>query len=439
VSNNSLGNDAQPLPEWESVANALDALLSGPTQRQRDVAARLGVELPDGLPAQVIAALLRGSVSEALLSPEQLPADIPESLGELEDSLELPRTTELIAGTRDEVSAWFAARYAFQSMRGLRAVRPDIGDVVTSSGWEEGEHRIVSSIGSDGRVYMRHLPSRRAWPSYLTVVARLGSEGHALRAAAVDASIRNATTSRSTNFANYQMLAQYELRQHRPSPEAVRELENLLESGERREEPYQQLITRNPEFLAMTVVGGWKTFVIPKARLGTEHVTDFLVLGINSVGPQWLTVELEAPRHRILTQAGRLSSPTRHAIDQVHDWREWLTQNVAYAQSQLGLHGITNRSPGLIVIGRDDPSPERRASRSQSAEEGRIEIHSWDWLLRHVTNAGRYRAADFAYENLRDQSPALRQTAAVQPQRASLDLNRLLHDVGALDLDANSF
>ncbi len=130
-----------------------------------------------------------------------------------------------------------------------------------------------------------------------------------------------------------------------------------------------------------------------------------------------------------------LSSPTRHAIAQVHDWREWLTSNVAYAQSELGLHGITNRSPGLVIIGRDDPSAERDASRSQSAEEGRIEIHSWDWLLRHFRNVGRNRAADFAYENLRDQSPGLQQSAAMQARVSPLGFDDLLRDFEDFSID----
>ena len=76
----------------------------------------------------------------------------------------------------------------------------------------------------------------------------------------------------------------------------------MLESGEKREEPLQKVLTQYPELLASTVVGGWKTFVIPKPRLGSEYVPDFLVLGINSVGPQWVTIEIEGARHKILTK-----------------------------------------------------------------------------------------------------------------------------------------
>lgn len=109
---------------------------------------------------------------------------------------------------------------------------------------------------------------------------------------------------------------------------------------------------------------------------------DFLVLGFNSLGPQWLAVELEAPRHALLTKDGALRSEVHHAIKQIQEWREWLTQNVAYAQEQLGLYGITNRVKGLVLIGRSDVSYEREPARSQVLEDSNIEIHSWDWLCR---------------------------------------------------------
>ncbi|GLK17323.1 hypothetical protein GCM10017602_18050 [Herbiconiux flava] len=132
------------------------------------------------------------------------------------------------------------------------------------------------------------------------------------------------------------------------------------------------------------VIGNWKTFVIPQPRLGAELVPDFLVLGFNSLGPQWVTVEIEAARHKILNRHGRLSGPSNHAVQQIQDWREWLTDHIAYAQTEHHLHGLTNRAPGLVIIGRDSPSSQRQAARAQSEEDARIAVHSWDWLLRNA-------------------------------------------------------
>lgn len=110
------------------------------------------------------------------------------------------------------------------------------------------------------------------------------------------------------------------------------------------------------------------------------------MLGINSLGPQWLLVEIEAARHRLVIKDGSLSGPTRHAIKQIQDWSEWLTTNVAYAHNEKNLYGITNRAPGLVIIGRDEPTTQRQASRARSQESEQISIHSWDWVLRSARN-----------------------------------------------------
>jgi hypothetical protein len=195
----------------------------------------------------------------------------------------------------------------------------------------------------------------------------------------------------------------------------VRALEELLESGERREEPFQSLLTLHPSLLAVTVVGASGTYVIPKQRLGAEHVPDFLVLGINSLGPQWLLVEIEATRHGIVNKDGTLTGPTRHAIKQIQDWGEWLMTNIAYAHNELNLHGITNRAPGLVIIGRDEPTMQRQASRARLQEGAQIAIHSWDWVLRSARNLSA-TAIDFSELARRNAD------AAAQSRRDPLEL-----------------
>lgn len=371
-------------PRWEVVALQLEAHAQGPTAEQAALAETAGLDLPDNIPAFVAAVVLKHQLQHVLFDKTRTGAEIPEQLRDLEDELGIGTPASLITNSREEVSAWFAARYAIKTAIGLRTLRPEPEDIVFTPGLER-ERRLISSIGSDGRVHMKGRPPRRAWPNYLQVDIRAGEPGHLEAAREIDANLRNNATYTYANFAKFQPLKPYELKTHIPSPEAVRALEELLDSGERLEEPFQALLTRYPALLAAaTVVGGWSTYVIPKQRLGAEHVPDFLVLSINSLGPQWVAVELEAPRHNILIQDGSISDPTRHGSKQIQDWREWLTDNIAYAHNEHHLHGLTNRVPGLVVIGRDDPKAARDASRSQSGEGHRIDIHSWDWLLRHA-------------------------------------------------------
>lgn len=198
------------------------------------------------------------------------------------------------------------------------------------------------------------------------MVEPVGSPQHAEAAAAVDAALRSASSYSSISHERFLALEEFALQKNAPEPEAVRALEELSESGEKMEAPFQKLLEMYPALLASTVMGGWKTFIIPQKRLGSEYIPDFLVLGVNSIGPQWVTVDIEAARHSIVNNDGTLSGATRHGVKQIQDWRDWMMTNVTYAQTELGLHGRTNRAPGLVIIGRDIPSFSRQPARAQS-------------------------------------------------------------------------
>lgn len=219
-----------------------------------------------------------------------------------------------------------------------------------------------------------------------------GDDGHADRVAAIEADLRNSRSTYSPSSPALDTLVDFKVSPSLPTADAIRELEDLLESGESNEGPFQRLVERHPQLLSSLVVGNWGTYVIPKQRLGNQHETDFLVLGVNSMGPRWVAVELEAPRHELLTKNGALRSEVQHAVNQVQDWRDWLTTNVSYAQGTLHLHSITDRIPGLVIVGRDTPKLDREPARSRVAEQQDIQIHSWNWVLRQAqrfVNDGR--------------------------------------------------
>jgi hypothetical protein len=77
------------------------------------------------------------------------------------------------------VTAWFESRYILKTIRGLRALRPQVGDVVSSAGWKAGERRVISTIQDSGRIFMKLKPVRSAWPNNLETVERVGSPGYA--------------------------------------------------------------------------------------------------------------------------------------------------------------------------------------------------------------------------------------------------------------------
>lgn len=163
-----------------------------------------------------------------------------------------------------------------------------------------------------------------------------------------------------------------------------RALRNALRVGGEREA--QRVFELHPRLLVdrLSAGLGW---VIPQKRLGSEHVTDFLVGERLSPGFYWLAVELESPKVRMFTKAGNPSRYLIHAIRQVQDWRGWLESNLSYARTPrlengLGLIDIASQLPGLVVIGRRaETSETTNRLRRQMMAENRIEIRSYDAFL----------------------------------------------------------
>ncbi|MFC1805789.1 Shedu anti-phage system protein SduA domain-containing protein [Planctomycetota bacterium] len=149
----------------------------------------------------------------------------------------------------------------------------------------------------------------------------------------------------------------------------------------------QRYFEDHPEFLVQVLGGGHGRWVIPQKRLGSEHVTDFLLGERHSFGYEWLAVELESPKRRMFNRSGDPSATLTHAIRQIHDWRGWLKRNQPYAsrpreESGLGLPDIDCNVTGLVLIGRrDDVDPSTNELRRQMVTDLRIQIHSYDYVL----------------------------------------------------------
>ncbi len=166
----------------------------------------------------------------------------------------------------------------------------------------------------------------------------------------------------------------------------VEALKEALELASR-EEDIQQFLQSNPKFLIQHLGGGHGRWVLPKIRLGSEHVTDFVIGAKNSLGFEWQAVELESPLRPMFNKNGDPSQYLNHAIRQIRDWRSWLLANQSYAarpktEGGLGLAQINGNIPGLILIGRrsllHDGVQERRR---QMAHELNIRIHTYDYLI----------------------------------------------------------
>jgi Shedu protein SduA, C-terminal/PcrA/UvrD tudor domain len=176
--------------------------------------------------------------------------------------------------------------------------------------------------------------------------------------------------------------------------------------AEAEDEPtMQRFLDAHPGFLVQDLAGGRDGWVIPQARLGSEHVTDFLIAKEDYGGIAWYAVELERPQARIFTKKGDPSAALTHALRQVADWRIWLSRNLDYAarprlQSGLGLMDIDPQLEGLIIMGRDQDLDRRESNaRRQSLERAHhVRIRTYDWLATQAREriAGKPAAPDSA-------------------------------------------
>ena len=176
--------------------------------------------------------------------------------------------------------------------------------------------------------------------------------------------------------------------------ETANAFQRCLESA-KREEDLQRFIASHPELLVQLVGGGHGRFVIPKKRLGSEHVTDFMVGHCHSFGFEWIAVELESPLAKLFTKKGDPGHRLTHGIRQIHDWRIWLKNNQNYAsrlrsESGLGLRSISQNVPGLVLIGRHaDVDPETNERRTQMCQSNNLKIHTFDTLLTLARNQAK--------------------------------------------------
>jgi hypothetical protein len=176
--------------------------------------------------------------------------------------------------------------------------------------------------------------------------------------------------------------------------DSVNELEILVEADES-ENVLQKHLEIHPYILSQQF--SHCHYVFPKVALGNQYETDFMCLDIPSYGKEWKGIELEATNKKVVTKTGRKTAQLEHAIQQIRDWRKWITENLDYArrskdQSGLGLVDISPRFDGYVIIGRRKNFDQKfNELRTQVRQDEHIHIRSWDGIVEWA----RKRAAFF--------------------------------------------
>ena len=174
--------------------------------------------------------------------------------------------------------------------------------------------------------------------------------------------------------------------------EATEELSSLLaQNGD--ELRLQLLLQQHPRILSEQFAHCHHVF--PRVKLGERFEADFFCLDIPSSGKEWIGIEIEDPSKKVITKSGRRTATLEHAIQQVRDWRRWVTDNIDYTRrsrdrSGLGLDEIHPRFLAWVIIGRRESfSGPFNSLRQQIFRDEFIQIRSWDGILERAVQRAK--------------------------------------------------
>jgi hypothetical protein len=396
---------------WSDAVTDIQQTTRPATARQHQLAAIAGIALPKDMPQLVAAARLQTALGSDVGSTDE--AIVAEIQGVLLTALETPtfRITT-VPENCTEADAWITFLRLKRREQALETLKLMTGDIVEVDGADQANE--VSSIGSNGRVYLKGSTSGGAWPDQLTVLCRNDADtaqARSLKRKAANTAALRARTD-SWTLAKRSELVRFEV----DTPltlQTVEELERVIVAAID-EASIQGFIEEHPETLT-ALLGGRNRFVLPRRSLAGKYVPDFLAADTDSLGIRWILVELETPRSSVtLATQNELNADARRGVTQIEEWREWLQDNLDMARRPTsrdgaGLIDIRPMSEGLVLVGRrallnDNSGAVRNPFREQNA----IRIHTYDWFVERLFGIVEYvgppRASRDVLQPLREQA-----------------------------------
>ncbi len=169
------------------------------------------------------------------------------------------------------------------------------------------------------------------------------------------------TSKLPSNFYVYEM-ADYRLL------DCKREAKELLDiiNSSKKESDLQSYIKSNQKwFIPLSILKAYDfghhfSCVVPEYQLGAEYRLDYLLIGKNSLGYQFVFVEFEDVNvdYRLKTSNSE-TDKVRKGLNQIRDWKRWIDQNKGYFLGADGIKEIAyNVAPWgfryCLVVGRRD-------------------------------------------------------------------------------------
>lgn len=132
--------------------------------------------------------------------------------------------------------------------------------------------------------------------------------------------------------------------------------------------------------------------VVPEYQLGAEYRLDYLLIGKNSIGYQFVFVEFEDVNveYRLKTAASE-TDKVRKGLNQIRDWKRWMDKNREYFLRTNGIREFAhNIAPCgirycLVVSRRDKMDEISNQLRGELQKEVGVKIMSYDRLVDYVS------------------------------------------------------
>ncbi len=150
------------------------------------------------------------------------------------------------------------------------------------------------------------------------------------------------------------------------------------------------------------MIGNHESYLFPEFSLGQSYRADYLLVGKNSGGYEFVFVEFENPNKNIVLQDGTLGMTFRKGIDQVKKWSRWLEGHYSALQEfwqmntlkPLPNEFISYKSAAMhfvVVAGRrDDFKTETYNLRKEYRREQHITLLHYDNLYEAACKVAQY-------------------------------------------------
>lgn len=110
----------------------------------------------------------------------------------------------------------------------------------------------------------------------------------------------------------------------------IEQFSKLLENNHSNERDILSFINENKAYPIIASLlkeysfGHHDAFIFPEFQLGNSYRVDYLLIGRNSGGHEFIFVELEHPNKKIFLKDGTLGEAFRKGLNQIDDWKRWL-------------------------------------------------------------------------------------------------------------------